>query len=83
MQTVLLMEKETGVKQANKEDAAQLKTATQQINILTNDIQKVESSEDVQKDRFKKELDKLIPALVKEVLELKEQSVEPHYLDPE
>lgn len=44
---VLLMEKEGGSKAANKEDAQAMKMATQYINTLTNDVQKVESSEDV------------------------------------
>ena len=51
--TVLLQEKE-GNKQGNKEDAANLKNAQQKINDLTSEVQKVESSEDVQKDKFKK-----------------------------
>ena len=44
---VLLIEKDGGNKQANKEDAQSLKLATQYINTLTNDLQKVESSEDL------------------------------------
>lgn len=71
-------QKEGGSKQTNtKEDALLLKSCTQNINILTNDVQKVESSEDIQKDRFKKELDTLIPTLNLNLNELKEQSVEP------
>ena len=77
---VLISEKE-GTKQANKEDAANLKNAQQKINDLVNEINKVESSEEQQKEKFKKQLDSLIPKLNLEVQSLHEESIEPQYLD--
>ena len=81
MLEVIAAERDTGPKVMNKEDALSLKNAQKIINDLTNELQKVESTEELQKDKFKKELDRLIPALVADVTQLKDQSVEPKYLD--
>lgn len=51
------------------------------INELQSELQRIESTEEQQKERFKKELDKLIPDLIKNVGELKEAGVNPKYLD--
>lgn len=81
MLEVIAAERDTGPKVMSKDDAASLKNAQKIINDLTNELQRVESTEETQKDKFKKELDRLIPALVSEVTQLKEQSVESKYLD--
>lgn len=81
MLEVIAQERENGPKTMSKDDAQSLKGAQKMINDLTNELQRVESTEETQKDRFKKELDRLIPELVSEVTTLKEQSTETKYLD--
>jgi len=64
MLETIAAERETGSKQVDKQDAQSFKTATKIINELSIEISKIESTEDIQKEKFKKELDKLIPVLL-------------------
>lgn len=77
----ILNEKETGPKTGDKTEIANMTMAKKQINELTTALSQVESTEEQQKEKFKKELEKLIPELVNQCNTLKEQSSDPKYLD--
>ena len=74
-------EKETGVKQVTKEDNNLFKDSSKLINNLSAMIGQIEQQEEMEKERFKKELEKLIPVLLTDVQTLKDESEDPKYLD--
>lgn len=74
MLETIASERETGVKQVTKDDGNLFKDAAKLINNLSAVIGQIEQQEEMEKERFKKELEKLIPVLLIDVQTLKEES---------
>ena len=64
-----------------KEDENAIKDANKEISRLSQILANVESKQESETERFKKELDQMIPKLHMEVENLKEESQVPQYLD--
>jgi len=72
-----------GMQKLKKEDEQNLKEAKNQINTLSQIVQNVEQSMETANEKFKKQLEQLIPQLNDDVTNLNEESVEEKYLDRE
>ena len=70
-----------GMQKLKKDDKTNHTEAEMNIKKLTDIIQNVESTIEQQIDRFKKELQEMIPELNLQVSQLHEESVQPQYLD--
>lgn len=64
-----------------KEDKDSLSESTQAVTKLSNLIQKIETEQEPNKEKFKKELYVLIPKLDNEINELLERAIDPKFLD--
>lgn len=64
-----------------KEDLDHHKEATTAITTLTNLVQAVENSQEQQNEKFRKQLDSLIPVLTNEIDTLTMEQEDPCYLD--
>lgn len=66
-----------------KEDRNAISDASKEANKLSQIIANVESKQESETERFKKELEKLIPQLSQDVDNLIESSTQPQYLSKE
>ena len=69
-----------GTKKITKEDKDRQMMASKQIADLSQIVQECESSQEAQNERFKKDLEKLIPKLHGEVATLHEESIDPKFM---
>ena len=70
-----------GMQKLKKDDKTNHTEAEMNIKKLTDIIQNVESKIEQETERFKRELQEMIPTLNMEVSQLHEEAVQPQYLD--